>query len=377
MDEQGEYLAAVYEIEGPEREARARAERLCSDQTIEADADLLPAPLRRSILGRLQHLEASSVRRYHATIHYPARLVGNDCSAVLNVLFGTSSLRGDVRLLSFALTPGLLSAWRGPRFGLAGVRQAVRVAGRPLVCGVLKPLGRSPADLAELATQFLRGGVDLIKDDQALVDQPFCPFNERVARCAEAINKATAERGRPCLYFAHISGALDTMRQRAARARRVGANGLLVAPALTGFDALRALAMDEMVALPIASHPSFLGIMAASGAGLAPVVTYALLPRLAGADLSLYPAFDAGYLMSKQECLAVAAGCRQHWDHLLPAMPAVGGRVGIDRVAELRRTLEEDVVFVLGSRIQQDAGGVTSAIEAFQRELARSSMRGT
>ena len=371
MDEQDEFLTAVYEIEGPEGEAFARAERICLDQTIEADADLLPAPLRGNILGRLQHLEACSGGRYQATIHYPAPLLGTDCSAVLNLLFGTSSFRGDVRLLSFTLTHRLLSAWRGPRYGLIGIRQAAGVTDRPLICAVLKPVGRSPTDLAELAAQFVRGGVDLVKDDQGLFDQPFCPFDERVARCAEAISTASAQRRRPCIYFAHISGALDMMRQRAIEAKRCGATGVLVAPGLTGFDALRTLAMDDTLGVPIASHPAFLGTWSAAGSGLAPRVAYALLPRLAGADLSVCPAFDAGYLMSKDDCVAVAAGCRQRWNHLLPVMPAVGGRVAIDRIAELRAALGQDVVFVLGSRIQQDPRGVVTAIEELQRELAR------
>ena len=34
---------------------------------------------------------------------------------------------------------------------------------RPLVCAVLKPLGRSPKELAKLAAQFVRGGADLIR----------------------------------------------------------------------------------------------------------------------------------------------------------------------------------------------------------------------
>jgi hypothetical protein len=36
----------------------------------------------------------------------------------------------------------------------------------------------------------------------------------------------------------------------------------------------------------------------------------------------------------------------------------------------LRRALGQDIVFVLGSRIQQDPRGVAAAIEDFQRELA-------
>ena len=365
------FLTAVYEVDGPERQARARAERICLDQTIEADADLLVPPLRTKIAGRLEEVQPLSGGRYAVTIRYAGDLLGKDCSDLLSLLIATSSLRSDVRLLSFTLTKGLLSSWRGPRFGMNGLRQAVGVSNRPLVCAVLKPLGRSPNELAELAAQFVLGGVDLIKDDQGLLDQPFCPFQERVACCADAIARGGAQRGRPCLYFAHVSGALDAMRQRAAQAKVLGATGLLVAPGLTGFDALRALALDETLALPIASHPSFLGTYVSRN-GLAPAVVYGLLPRLAGADMTIYPSFDAGYLMSKDDCVAVAVSCRQSWDHLLPTMPAVGGRIGPDRIAELAAAIGQDVIFVLGSRIQQGHRGVVAAIEEFQRVLTQS-----
>ena len=368
-----EFLTAVYEVPGPETEARARAERICLDQTIEADTDLLAPALRPKILGRLEQIQPLAAGRYEATIRYPGDLVGKDHSDLLNLVFGMSSLRSDVRLLSFSLTPTLLSSWRGPRYGLVGLRQAVGVSNRPLVCAVLKPLGCSPKTLAELAAQFVRGGADLIKDDQALLDQPFCPFNERVARCAEAIADASVQRGRPCLYFAHVSGALDSMRQRAGEAKRLGATGLLVAPGVTGFDGLRALAVDETLAVPIASHPTFLGTCVShEGRGLAPAVAYALLPRLAGADMTIYPSFDVGYTMSEEDCLSVAVNCRQPWAHIMPTMPAVGGRIGVDRIRELTTALGQDVVFILGSRIQQNQAGVVTAIDEFQRALMKS-----
>jgi S-methyl-5-thioribulose 1-phosphate isomerase len=329
--------------------------------------------LHPGILGRLQHIEPLAEGRYTATIRYSGELLGPDCSALLNLLFGTSSLRSDVRLLSFTLTKGLLSSWQGPRYGISGLREAVAASNRPLLCGVLKPLGRSPEELAELAAQFVRGGADLIKDDQGLLDQPFCPFRERVACCADAIGAGAAARGRACLYFAHVSGPLDAMRKRAAQAKALGATGLLVAPGLTGFDALRALATDETLALPLASHPSFLGTQASRRSeGLAPAVAYGLLPRLAGADMTIYPGFDSGYMMSREDCASVALSCRQPWGRLLPVMPSLGGRVGIDRIPEVTRTLGRDVVFVLGSRIQQDTRGVVAAVQEFQRVLTQS-----
>lgn len=367
------FLTAIYEVDGPELRARATAERICFDQTIEAEKDLLPSLLQSTILGHLDGLRAISGGRYEATIRYRGELIGTDCSDLLNVLYGTSSLRGDVKLLSFTMTNERLCCWRGPRFGIDGLRNAVEVVERPLLCGVLKPLGRSPQELAQLATQFVEGGVDVIKDDQGLVDQRWAPFEDRVARCADAIGQASQRRGRRCLYFVHVSGAGDVMRRRASYAKTVGATGLLIAPVLTGFDSLRTLCADDELMLPVACHPAFLG--AAVGecrSGLAPAALYGLLPRLAGADITIYPAFGSDFLMSQSECLSAAASCRQSWGQLRSTMPAVGGRIGAERLTELGTVLGRDTIFVLGSRLQQDPDGMTQAIQVLHRVLVNS-----
>ncbi|BFU91393.1 MAG: hypothetical protein NTAFB01_25800 [Nitrospira sp.] len=365
-----ESLTAIYEIDGPEAQARSTAERICCDQTIEAESNLLPASLQSTILGRLENLQATAGGRYHATIRFSGALLSGECSDLLNVLFGTSSLRGDVTLRSFAMTNGLLSSWPGPRLGIDGLRQAVGVSRRPLLCAVLKPLGRTPQELAELAVQFVEGGVDLIKDDQSLVDQQWCRFDERVSRCAEAIVQASTHRRRPCLYFAHVSGSLETMRRRAAQARHLGATGLLIAPGLTGLDALRALRSDDEISLPIASHPSMLGISVDRGdGGLAAPVVYGLLPRLVGSDLSIYPAFGSDYPMSQQACVSVAEHCRRSWGCLKSMMPAVGGRIGPDRLVELRSAIGQETIFILGSRIQQFPGGIVAAMKELHRVI--------
>ncbi|NGZ96093.1 MAG: ribulose 1,5-bisphosphate carboxylase large subunit [Nitrospira sp. WS110] len=368
-----EFMTAIYEVDGPEPRARATAEGICFDQTIEAEKDLLPPLLQSVILGHLDGLRPISGGRYEATIRYRGELIGADCSDLLNILYGTSSLRGDVKLLSFTITNERLSFWRGPRFGIDGLRKAVGAVGRPLLCGVLKPLGRSPQELAHLAAQFVEGGVDVIKDDQGLVDQRWAPFEERVARCADAIGRASQRRGRPCLYLAHVSGAWDVMRRRAIYAKTVGATGLLIAPGLTGFDSLRTLCVDDALMLPVACHPALLG--AAVGdcrSGLAPAALYGLLPRLAGADITIYPAFGSDFLMSQPECMSVAASCRQSWGQLRSTMPAVGGRIGAERLTELGTLLGCDTIFVLGSRLQKDPDGMAQAIQPLYRVLANS-----
>lgn len=365
-----EFLTAVYEIDGPASTAQIMAERICFDQTIEAETGLLPHVLQSEIVGQVQNLHQSAESRYEATIRFRGELLNGDCADLLNVLFGTSSLRGNVRLLSFSMTDGLLSFWQGPRFGLERIRQLLAMGNRPLLCGVLKPLGRSARELAELAAQLVEGEMDLIKDDQSLLDQSWSPFEERVSRCAEAIGDRSRRRGRPCLYFAHVSGAYETMRKRAARAKALGATGLLISPGLTGFDAMRSLGSDESLNLPILSHPALLGASVGSErGGVAPGVLYGLLPRLAGADLTIYPAFGAGYSISQQDCLSIAQRCRKSWGALHPTMPAVGGRIGPERLSELRSVLGSDVAFIVGSRIQKDPDGIPAALRAFHRAM--------
>lgn len=368
----GGRVTALYEVRGSERDALARAERIALDQTVEAGAESLTADLRRRIVGRVEHLRAVAPQRFEVTISYSADLIGDDCTSLLNLLFGTSSLRRGVRLIAWSLPDALASRRAGPRFGLPGLRAAAEVPDRALVCAVLKPLGRSPQELAELAFQFSIGGVDLIKDDQGLMDQSFCRFGERVTRCAEAVAQGAAERGRPCLYLPHVSGALDVMRRQAQHAKEAGAGGLLVAPGLAGFDSLRALAEDQTLALPIASHPAFLGTYALHpGSGLAPAALYGQLPRLAGADLSIYPRFGAGYGMSRPACRAVAQACLSSQGPLRPTAPTAAGRIGVKDVKGLARFYGRDVVFILGSRIQQDAAGVARATRQFMKEVER------
>ncbi len=297
-------------------------------------------------------------------------LFGGDCAQLLNLLFGTSGLRGNVRLLDFDLPASGLPGWTGPRVGLPGLRTQLDVPQRPLVCAVLKPLGHSPHALGELAEQFVLGGVDLVKDDQGLGDHPFCPFEERVARCAERVAQAAQRRGRPCLYAPHITGSLESIHPRARFAKKAGAGALLVAPGLVGFDAIRTLSADTALGLPLLSHPALLNLQAGRAtSGIAPPVLFGRLPRLAGADVSIYPSYGIGYAMARADCAAVGAACRGPWGGLKPTCPTAAGRMGLAQAPELCEFYGGEVLFVLGSVVQAHPKGVRTACEEFIRAV--------
>jgi hypothetical protein len=97
-------------------------------------------------------------------------------SVVAGNLFGLGALK-KVRLQDVIFPDGLLSAHKGPRFGIEDARKILGVYDRPLVGTIVKPkVGLDPAATAAVAAAAVRGGLDLVKDDETLTNQSFCPF---------------------------------------------------------------------------------------------------------------------------------------------------------------------------------------------------------
>ena len=163
----GDRLRAAYWLDAAgEGGARKRALDLCVEQTVEFPMDLLPTgPISDQVMGRLEELEPAPKGGFTAQISFAVETAGGELPQLLNLLFGNTSLKAGVRLLSLDPGEALARELPGPRFGRSGLRRLLSVPRRPLLCSALKPMGLSSADLARMAAAYARGGVDLIKDD--------------------------------------------------------------------------------------------------------------------------------------------------------------------------------------------------------------------
>lgn len=192
----GERFAVLYSIAAAsEQEARERAFSVAVEQTVEFPYELVPSTICEQVVGRVEGLEPASTGRWFARISYAVETTGFELTQLLNVMMGNSSIFPGVRVERFDLPGVLLGRFRGPRFGVQGLRAYLDVPERPLLSTALKPQGLSARELADLAYQFALGGIDIIKDDHGLADQPMAPFAERVARCAEAWHGPIRRRG--------------------------------------------------------------------------------------------------------------------------------------------------------------------------------------
>ena len=208
--------------------------------------------------------------------------------------------------------------------------------------------------MAEIAYQFALGGLDLVKDDQGLVDQAFCPFEQRVARCAEAVAQANRKTGRNCLYFPNVTGSAKGIYKRALLAKESGAGGVLICPGLSGFDSLRILAGDAGLDFPVMSHPALLGcFMVHKDSGIAPSVLFGQLPRLAGADISIYPTYGGVFPISQTDCRQIGKETGRHWGNLKPMFPTAAGRIQLKKIRDLADVYQDEVVIVVGGEVLQ------------------------
>ena len=351
----GDRLSATYEFLGDVAMAESRANALRVEQTIEFPADLVPDDdIQREIIGRIESVDVMTSDMVRVVVSYAVETTGFELPQLLNVLWGNSALLPGTRLIDFSLPESLLARFTGPRFGVEGLRHMFAAPTRPLLATALKPMGLSAERLAQTAFELALGGIDLIKDDHSLANQEFAPYRERVERCSEAVRKANEQTGYNAVYMPSLNAPYPLIEQRLGEAIGAGAGALLVLPGITGYDVMRELARRDDVAVPIMAHPAFLGSYSASPTnGIAHGALYGKIMRLAGADLSVFPNFGGRFSFSPRECREVAAGLAEPIPGIAPALPAPGGGMTLDRVAEIKEFYGSDVSLLIGGDLHR------------------------
>ena len=176
-------LHAYYQLHGTADQVEVVAHALAVEETIEFPAELVTDfGIKSNVIGRVGEMEAIGERCYEVMISYSVEVTGWELPQLINVLFGNCSMWPGVRLVDVELPESFLHHFSGPHFGTAGIRELLGADSRPLLATAIKPMGTSPEAFAEMVFECAAGGVDIIKDDHGLANQPYAPFSDRVAR---------------------------------------------------------------------------------------------------------------------------------------------------------------------------------------------------
>ncbi|WP_214872988.1 2,3-diketo-5-methylthiopentyl-1-phosphate enolase [Exiguobacterium sp. s140] len=300
------------------------------------------------------------------SIRYPLHNVTPDFSSILTTTFGKLSLDPNVKLVDLSLPEELEPDFPGAAFGVEGVRDILRVHDRPLAMSIFKGvIGR---DLDFLATQLrdqFAGGIDLVKDDEILYDNPLTPSLERARIGASIIQEHKELTGRSVLYAVTLSGPVFTLRDQAKRLIEAGATALLFNVYTYGLDALRELAKDSEIHVPILAHPAFAGALTGS---IRHSLLFGKLIRLAGADLTLFPSPYGSLSTPKDETQQIQTyAAESHWTKPILAVPSAGIHPGL--VPDLIRDFGTDVVINAGGGIHGHPDGAAAGARAFRQAI--------
>ncbi|OME88042.1 2,3-diketo-5-methylthiopentyl-1-phosphate enolase [Paenibacillus sp. FSL A5-0031] len=304
-------------------------------------------------------------------IAYPDINFSRDLPALLVTVFGKLSMDGKIKLMDLDVSEDFASAFPGPKFGLNGVRDLLGVHDRPLLMSIFKSV--VGYDLANLQDQFYKqalGGVDLIKDDEILFENPLTPLEKRVEACMDAARRAEAETGQKLLYAVNLTGPTSALAANARKAIDAGANALLFNVLAYGYDVLHELSSDKSINIPIAAHPAMAGAMYPSPHyGISASLLLGKLMRLAGADLVLFPSPYGSVVMPKEENLAVKEALLAPLHGLRTSFPVPSAGIHPGLVPLILKDFGTDVVVNAGGGIHGHAMGTAAGGQAFRQAI--------
>ncbi|MCL5098544.1 MAG: RuBisCO large subunit C-terminal-like domain-containing protein [Candidatus Omnitrophica bacterium] len=272
-----------------------------------------------------------------------------------------------LRLLDIFLPDHLLASFKGPKFGVPGIRQLLEVPERPMSLHILKPkMGMTPKEVAEQCYQTALGGVDMIKDDEMTSDVYNSKYDDRLKAVNDALDRAEAKTGKRPIYFLSITDEPRRIFDKAAHAVELGARGLLVCYS-AGLSVIRQLAEDPAISVPILYHASH---QIAQQPRIAWPVS-AKLARICGADLMLTPTYWSSIpMVSLEEGIRTSQVKLAPLGHIKPIfpMPCAGVYPGLAPI--LIGEYGPDIVIPAGGGMLGHPDGYTAGAKAWQQAIA-------
>ena len=345
-------IYVTYKFTG--EDPKAIAEVIRAEQTIEFPFELAPAWIQEEVVGKVEEISSIDKTTHLITISFNPDVTGGELNQFLNVLWGNVSLFPGIKIVDLKLPEIFLAKYKGPRFGVDGLRELFGAQTRPLVSTALKPMGSDAKTLAEMARTLALAGFDLIKDDHSLANQPWATWKERVTLVARAVSEANEATGGKSVYAPSLNLPFDQIVEAAHTAKDLGAGALLVLPGITGFDSMRLLAADDSLALPIQGHPAMLGSLVTSKfEGISHGIALGTLMRLAGADISIFPNVGGRFSFTKDQCLEITDKSREKLGSLKPMLVSPAGGMTLERIPEMIEMYGKDSALLIGGALSR------------------------
>ncbi len=334
-----------------------------------------------------------SIEGNNVKIAYPHELFepGNMpqiLSSIAGNIFGMKIVK-SLRLEDVRWSSSLIKSFRGPMFGIKGIREVTKVEKRPLCGTIVKPkLGLSDKDHAKVAYQAWVGDIDIVKDDENLSSQSFNKFEKRIVETLKMRNKAEREEGERKMYMPNITAPFNEMMRRAEFLVENNADYAMVDILTVGWSALQELReANEDLKLILHAHRAGHAALTRNPKHGISMLVLADIARLIGVD-QLHIGTVVGKMEGgKEEVIRIGEEIEskiveqkgnklsENWKSIKPVMAVCSGGLHPGMVPSLVKNLGNDIVIQAGGGIHGHRNGTTAGAKAL-RQAVEATMQG-
>jgi len=297
-------------------------------------------------------------------------------SSIAGNIFGMKQIK-NLRLEDVFFPEKLIKSFKGPKFGIEGIRKLLKIYKRPLTGTIIKPkVGLNEKEHAKVAYQAWVGGIDIVKDDENLSSLSFNNFSKRVLETLKMRDKAENETGERKIYMPNITAEIDSMLQRANFVRAAGGEYVMVDIITTGWSALQTLRnANEGLNLVLHAHRAGHAAITKNAKHGIAMKVIAKIVRIIGLDQLHVGTIVGKMFEGKKEVIENCKALKEEMFGLRKVMPVASGGLHPLHIPELLKNFGSDVVLQFGGGCHGHPLGTTAGAKAIRQAL-EASMQG-
>jgi len=382
-------LIAMYYVEkAPEtKDIEHASEEIAKESSIGTWTDIatLSSEIAKKLKPSTYYIDKKNkiVKIAYTEDLFEANNMSQILSAVAGNVFGMKALSA-LRLLDLSFPKKIVNAYKGPMFGIEGIRKLTKIKDRPLLGTIVKPkVGLDEINHAKVCGEAWRGGLDIVKDDENLTSMSFNKFEKRIDETLKVRDKIEKETGEKKIYMPNITAPLSVMKKRADYVIEQGGEYLMVDVITIGFSALQEIReyLENKNIVIHAHRAMHAALTRAKDFGVS-MLTIAKIMRLIGTD-QLHTGTVLGKMESGEDevkdinhviTVPKVKGNNitmldQDWGKIKPVLPVASGGLSPLHIPELIKILGKNMVFQFGGGCHGHPNGTEAGAKAIRQAV--------
>lgn len=307
-------------------------------------------------------------------------------SSIGGNIFGMKSIKG-ILWEDLRISEKMLKSFKGPRYGISGLRRIMKIPDRPFLGTIIKPkVGLNEKEHAKVAYSAWIGGCDIVKDDENLTSHNFNNFKKRFLLTIKACKKAEKETGEKKVYLINCTAESKEMLRRIKFVERNRGNYIMLDILTLGWSALQTA--RNFTKLPIHAHRAGHAMYDRNPNHGMSMEVIAEFARMIGVDTLHIGAIYGKMTGNKNEILHIEKEVEtqftaqtkkyleEKWGNIKPVLGVASGGIHPGIVDKIIKSMGKDIVIQAGGGVHWNpkgtkygAMGMRQAIDACMKKI--------